>query len=289
MIKLDKELLLSKHHGLGNDFLVLLDMAGIISLTFSEIVALLDRRIGVGADGLMHVTPALADSPSVARMELYNSDGSRAEMSGNGVRCLAQALIDSGAAPVGPFSVDTDAGVIEIESHSSFDDPIATISVGMGMPKVYESVERRIDGVEYLAVRSDIGNPHLVLIPRQVMAKETFMRLDIALLGPKIESEYPGGMNVEWVIPDGNRRELLLRVWERGAGITQACGTGTTASSFVAHALGLVDDVAIVHNPGGDLSVRITAEQCYLTGPAQKVCEVAVTASQLSAMAALVK
>ena len=289
MIKLDKELLLSKHHGLGNDFLVLLDMAGTILLTHSEIVALLDRRIGVGADGLMHVTPALADSPSVAQMVLYNSDGSRAEMSGNGIRCLAQALIDSGAAPVGSFSIDTDAGVIEIESHSSFGDPVAIISVGMGMPEIHESGERSIDGVEYRAVRADIGNPHLVLIPKRVMSNETLMRLEIALLGPKIESEYPAGMNVEWVIPGGNRREMSLRVWERGAGITQACGTGTTASAFVANALGLVDDEVTVHNPGGDLSVRITAGQCYLTGPAQKVCEVAVTFSQLNAMAALVK
>ncbi len=289
MIKLDKELLLSKHHGLGNDFLVLLDMAATISLTHSEILALLDRHIGVGADGLLHVTSSLADSPSIARMKLYNSDGSMAEMSGNGIRCLAQALIDSGVAPLGPFSIDSDAGVIDIETHSEFGDSVATISVGMGMPRVSESEERKIDGVDYRAIRADIGNPHLVLIPVQTMSQETFKLLDIARLGQEIESEYPQGMNIEWVIPADNRQEMFLRVWERGAGITMACGTGTTASSFVANTLGLVDNVVIVHNPGGDLSVRITDDQCYLTGPAQKVCEVMVSSSQLTAMAALVK
>ncbi|MDA8269808.1 MAG: diaminopimelate epimerase [Actinomycetota bacterium] len=289
MVELGKELLLSKHHGLGNDFLVLLDMANTISLERQEIVALLNRRTGIGADGLIRVTATSPESPSVARMSLYNSDGSRAEMSGNGIRCLAQALIDSSAVPLGPFSIDTDAGTIVIETHSSFGDPVATISVGMGMPRISATEIRTVGGVEYLAVRVDVGNPHLVLIPKQSMSKEELGLLDIAELGPKIESEYRGGMNVEWIIPDENRREMTLRVWERGAGMTQACGTGTTASSFVANAMGLVEETVIVHNPGGDLTVRVTAEQCYLTGPAQKVCEVTVTARQLEAMVARVK
>ncbi|TAN25912.1 MAG: diaminopimelate epimerase [Actinomycetota bacterium] len=287
--QVDKELLLSKHQGLGNDFLVLLDMTGTVDLDQSEIVALLDRHLGVGADGLMHVTPADADSPSVARMVLYNSDGSRAEMSGNGIRCLAQALIDAGGAPLGSFSIDTDAGVMEIESHSAFGEAVAAISVGIGTPKIFESDVRTIDGIEYQAVRVDIGNPHLVLIPTQVMDAGRFNSLDLATLGPKIESQYPGGMNIEWIVPDRNRSEMMLRVWERGAGITQACGTGSTASSFVANDLGLVDDTVVVHNPGGDLTVRIAGGTCYLTGPAQKVCEIQVTSSQLKAMAALVK
>ncbi|NNN18626.1 MAG: diaminopimelate epimerase [Acidimicrobiaceae bacterium] len=286
---MDKELFLSKHHGLSNDFLVLLDMAATISLELPEIVALLDRRIGIGADGLMHVTPATADSPSVARMTLYNSDGSRAEMSGNGIRCLAQALIDTGIAPLGSFSVDTDAGAIEIESHSALGEPVALISVAMGIPKIFESVVRTIDLIEYRAVRVDIGNPHLVLLPTTPMSGDQFASLDIARIGPELESEYPAGINVEWVIPQSNRHEMLLRVWERGAGVTQACGTGSTASSFVANRLGLIDDVVVVHNPGGDLTVRIGEDTCYLTGPSQKVCEVQVTASHLQAMAALVK
>ncbi len=289
MIVLGKELLLSKHHGLGNDFLVLLDMTSSVSLEHIEIKALLDRRIGVGADGLMHVTASSPESPSVARMVLYNSDGSRAEMSGNGIRCLAQALIDSGAAPLGPFSIDTDAGVIEIESHSAQGDALAMISVGMGMPKISESAERDIEGIEYLTVRVDIGNPHLVLVPKEKISPEIFNQLDLAHLGPRIESEYRGGMNIEWVVPSGDRREMALRVWERGAGITQACGTGTTASSFVAYTLGLVDENVLVHNPGGDMAVRITEDGCFLTGPAQKICDVVVTSNELKAMAALVK
>ncbi len=287
--QVEKELLLSKHQGLGNDFLVLLDMTGTIELDQAEIVALLDRHLGVGADGLMHVTPAEANSPSVAQMVLYNSDGSRAEMSGNGIRCLAQALIDAGAAPLGSFSIDTDAGVMEIEGHSSWGEPIATITAAIGEPEIFESDLRTIEGIEYRAVRVDIGNPHLVLIPTQEMDTHKFALLDIATLGPKLESEFPGGMNIEWILPDRNRSEMTLRVWERGAGITQACGTGSTASSFVANDLGLIGDTVVVHNPGGDLTVRIAGATCYLTGPAQKVCEIQVTSSQLKAMAALVK
>lgn len=286
---MDRELLFSKHHGLGNDFLVLLDMADAMVLSRSEIVALLNRRTGIGADGLLHITPASVDSPSVARMSLFNSDGSRAEMSGNGIRCLAQALIDSGSAPLGLFSIDTDAGVIEIESHSKLGDPVAQISVGMGMPVVKEVGVRTIDGVAYRSARVDIGNPHLVLIPSSDISKEFLDEVNIALLGPSIEAEFQEGMNVEWILPAKNRREMHLRVWERGAGATLACGTGSTASSFAAHSLGLVDEAVVVHNPGGDLEVRIAGQQCYLTGPAQKVCEVSVTAGQLEAMVALFK
>ena len=266
-----------------------MDMTGVVSLSSSEIIGLLDRRVGVGADGILHVTASSADSPSVARMTLYNSDSSRAEMSGNGVRCLAQALIDSGVAPRRPFSIDTDAGVIEIETHPPFGETVAVISVGMGLPKVGESEERLFGGILYTAVRVDIGNPHLVLFPKVNMPMETFRHLDVAALGPAIESEFLGGMNVEWVIPSDDGREMALRVWERGAGVTQACGTGSTASSYVANTMGFVGDTVLVHNPGGDLTVRITERQCYLIGPAQKICEVVITFEQLQAMAALFK
>lgn len=289
MDNLAKDLFLTKHHGLKNDFLVLLDMAKTILLDRTEIVALTDRRIGIGADGLLHALPASPDSPAVAVMVLYNSDGSRAEMSGNGIRCLAQALIDAGAAPVGSFSIETDAGIKEIQGYSDVGDVVAVISVGMGTPVILNADTRVVGGLEYSATLVDVGNPHLVLVPTQELSVEELLDVDIEKWGRAIESQYPGGMNVEWVLPNKNGKELILRVWERGAGITLACGTGTTASAFAARSLGLVGNDVVVHNPGGDLEVRVTGSQCFLTGPAQKIADIQVTSSELCQMAALVK
>lgn len=281
---MDSEVIVSKHHGLGNDFLVLLDMANKFELSRLEIIALLNRRTGVGADGLIRVIPAPADSASVATMLLFNSDGSRAEMSGNGVRCLAQALIDADVAPLGRFSIDTDAGLIEIESHSSYGDTVATISVGMGMPEILSTDVIELEGVRYRATRVDIGNPHLVLVPESPMSIEFYSNIDIGRLGPQLECRFPEGMNVEWILQGPVRNELNLRVWERGAGITQACGTGTTASAFAANKMGLVGESSVIHNPGGDLTVEIGKKQCYLKGPAQRVCEVRVSVKELQAI-----
>lgn len=288
-LKLGNEIFASKHHGLGNDFLVLLDMADRFRFTSLELRALLDRRIGIGSDGFIRAFPARPDSPAVASMDLYNSDGTRAEMSGNGIRCLAQALIDADIAPHGVFSIDTDAGLMEIQSSSSAGDTIATVSVGMGMPEIKEISSLNQFGHQFKGVRVDIGNPHLVLIPEVELSVEGLHDLDIAKLGPELESKFPGGMNVEWILAMPNRKDVHLRVWERGAGITQACGTGTTASSFVAYHLGLVEKQVTVHNPGGDLMVNIGDDQCYLTGPAQKVGEIQVSAEQLRDMVLLVK
>lgn len=287
--RLDNEIVVSKHHGLGNDFLVLLDMANKFELTNSEIVALLDRRTGIGADGLIRVIPAVPDSESVATMILFNSDGSRAEISGNGIRCLAQALVDADVAPLGKFSIDTDAGMIEIESHSAYGDTVSTISVGMGMPDLVSTEDLELDGVKYQASRVDIGNPHLVLIPMSPMSWRSFSEIDIAKLGPRVEATYPNGMNVEWVIKGSNLDELELKVWERGAGVTLACGTGTTVSAYVANRMGLVGRLIEVHNPGGVLSVEIGDNQCYLRGPAQRVGEIRVSFKELRAMVQQIK
>lgn len=284
-----KELSLSKHHGLGNDFLVLLDMTGSIFLTLPEIRGLLDRRMGVGADGLIHVTRAKPDSNSVAAMALYNSDGSSAEMSGNGVRCLAQALVDAGHAPAGRFFITTGAGDIEIESYCNPGEVVSEISVAIGMPGVLTVGERSIAGQRFRQVRVDIGNPHLVLFGDSSFGEDDLVGLDLTDLGPKIEDEFPSGMNIEWIVSKWGIDEILLRVWERGAGITSACGTGSTAAAFAAHHLGIVGRTVTVKNPGGILSVSIGDETCYLRGPAQKVCDVVVTSSQLNAMAAQVK
>lgn len=263
-------------------------MAEEVNLECAEIIGLLDRRTGVGGDGLMRVTPSLAESDSVAKMELYNSDGSIAEMSGNGIRCLAQALIEAGLAPQGKFSIDTGAGTIEVESHSKVGCVEAIISVNMGRPTIINSSSRRVEGSEFVSVQVDIGNPHLVLIASDPFTMEDLNSLDIAKIGPLIESEYSGGINVEWILPKG-RDELFLRVWERGAGVTQACGTGSVASAYAANSLGIVDSEIIVHNPGGELTVRVVEDRFYLVGPAQHVCNVQVGRDQLKVMTALIR
>src|SRR5688572_16322810 len=152
---------LTKHHGLGNDFLVLLDPDGTRPVAAEQARALCDRRTGIGADGLVRVIPG-SDGAQVT-MQLLNADGSRAEMSGNGIRCLAQAVFQAGLAAPPVLRVATDAGLRTVTVLSRNGPRTHRLSVEMGQAKVGESEPEWVEGDVLRAVRVDVGNPHVVL------------------------------------------------------------------------------------------------------------------------------
>ncbi len=240
------DLVLTKHHGLGNDFLVLLDPKdrhGAVDLA-AMARALCDRRTGIGADGLIRLAPGL-------RMHLHNADGSRAEMSGNGIRCLAQAIVQAGLHDGAAMAILTDAGTRTV---TAVDD--GRFTVDMGTAKVTDLEERRAE--------VDTGNPHLVLL----VADPSLEPLE------ELGAENPD-VNVE-VIRVDDPSTVTMRVHERGAGMTQACGTGSCAIVAATRAWGLTGERVTVRNPGGDLDVELRDDVAFLTGPATFVARVEV-------------
>lgn len=239
-------LIFTKHHGLGNDFLVLLDRddrhgsdpAGLAR-------AVCDRHRGIGADGLIRVLGG-RDGADVT-MELHNADGGRAEMSGNGIRCLAQAVVDAGLHGIGDLSVATDAGVRELVVYPEKRRGLIDVMVDMG-PAIVEQADQR-------EARVSTGNPHLVILDQEGA-------LDLLSVG----AAHPD-LNVELIAVTNS--EVTMRVHERGAGVTQACGTGSCASAAAAHQWGLVGTHVVVHNPGGDVTVDLKDDTVLLTGPAE--------------------
>jgi diaminopimelate epimerase len=266
---------LTKHHGAGNDFLVLLDQRDELQLTPGEVRALCDRRRGIGADGVIRVGPGHAGSD--LSMELHNADASAAEMSGNGMRCLAQAAVDAGLVAPPTFTVETVAGVRTVEYRRTEGPGQAWASVEMGVPVLGGELESPSWGRRARAV--DVGNPHLVLLG------EDIDDVDIAVLGPKIEAGVDGGVNVEFIAIAPGTTDVRLRVWERGAGETLACGTGSVAAAAVTRDWGLVGSSVRVHNPGGTLEVvlgRRDGGAARLAGPVRKVADLVVDRTWLA-------
>lgn len=264
-----------KGHGTENDFVLLPDADGSLhgALPAARVVALCDRRAGIGGDGVMRVirTAALAAyEPEVARqdaewfMDYRNSDGSFSEMCGNGVRVFARFLAAEGLVDTGaPVAIGTRAGVKTVR----FGDD-GLITVDMGRPRPGEETKVAVGALSWPAANIDMGNPHAVAFVDS---------LDDA--GPLLEepafdrSAYPHGVNVEFVVRRG-ARHVAMRVHERGSGETRSCGTGACA---VMVAAAIADDARPdgedvtyrVDVPGGELAVTWTAaDRVLLTGPA---------------------
>jgi diaminopimelate epimerase len=276
---------LSKHHGLGNDFLVLDDTAGFVAPTIEEGAALARlvcaRHTGIGADGLLLAMPAPADGSADVSMRLHNADGSLAEMSGNGIRCFAQGLVHWGSALDGELRVMTDAG-LRIVVIDSVDDALAHVEVDMGVA-IVGSVPVLGDAATISALTIDVGNPHLVM-------RADAVREPIAVSGPRLEAPYLAGpthgINVELIAPHAGvagADGIDMVVWERGVGVTRACGTGACASAVAARRWGMAGDRVVVHQPGGSAEVALggSAEDdrvpVRLIGPSVHIADVEVT------------
>ena len=255
---------LRKHHGLGNDFLVLVDSEGRHSIDAGLARRVCERRTGVGADGLIRLRPS--GEPGAFVMDLLNSDGSRAETSGNGLRCAGQALVLDGAVEGPELTIVTDAGPRRLDVGPTGPDGIATVTTDMGPAVLGAEVDPPDGALRARAV--DMGNPHLVALVDDPAL------VPLAELGPRVEAAYPGGVNLE-VVAVVDRSTVTVRTWERGAGETLACGSGSCATVAALAGWGLVAPRAVVRNPGGELEVSIDEGGAVrLVGPAQYVCTV---------------
>lgn len=260
---------MTKHHGLGNDFLVVFhpDVDDLPALTRR----VCDRRRGVGADGLL-----IGESADgyAARMVLFNADGSRAEMSGNGIRCFAQAL----AARRGDLTAQlilTDAGDRRVDVIAT-DDPdtvLATVAMGAVVPLAEP------DGWAELGCHPDRPVAHLSLgNPHSVVGVDEVSVVELAALGAKVPQ-----VNLEIVEPGAHQHEIRMRVHERGAGITEACGTGACAAAQAAASWGLAtpcDGKLLVHMDGGSATVELDTPEVghvTLTGPATFIATIEIS------------
>jgi len=260
---------LTKHEGAGNDFLVLVDPEGGSALTEASARALCDRHYGVGADGVIEVG-AGRDGADLS-MTLRNADGRTAEMSGNGIRCLAQAAVMAGLVSPPRFTVATEAGVRTVDYVPGARPEVASASVDMG--EVTVGTDEAEPPAGSRAVRVEVGNPHLVVLVTEPGV------VDVATVGSRVEAKHPDGINVEFVGAGAARDELVLRVWERGVGETLACGTGACAAAAAARSWGMVGDVVHVHGPGGPLEIRLgrkDGDPVVLAGPVHKLADVEV-------------
>ena len=267
---------LSKYHGLGNDFLVAL-AAENPGLTADPSLAehLCDRRRGIGADGLILALAPL-DPANDARMVLLNSDGSEAEVSGNGIRCLAQAILRSrtpegAGVPVGSgLAIETPGGCRTLEVVQG--DPSTTMWIEVDLGEVTDGPEPSAASLAYPAAQMatlSVGNPHLVLLVDDPDG------VDLEVDGPALESGYPEGINVHFVAATGPD-SLALRVWERGAGVTEACGSGATAAAVAAGQWGITAAPVTVAMPGGEAVVTRSGTHALLRGPSTFVADIVV-------------
>ena len=265
----------TKLHGLGNDFLVIFtdDVVGAAEHAADLARRLCDRHRGIGADGLLLATPSASASTDEWTMVLHNADGSRAEMSGNGIRCFAQAVIRrTNAMLPTTLRIATDGGerVVEVVADPTGDPDVVVASVSMGIPSHGPMIpEARPDTrpIGRLATW-DLGNPHLVL------EVDDPHSVDLASEGPAWEALFPAGMNVHFVALDG-ADQVTQVTWERGAGITEACGTGATAVALTMHAWGETGDNVQVTMPGGAVRVGL-GDEPVLHGPSAWIADAEV-------------
>lgn len=233
----------TKMHGLGNDFIVL---EGPQQISPEEVARLCDRHFGVGADGVLMVTPGDPIS-----MEYWNADGSVAEMCGNGLRCVARYAYDRGWARDRNFAIQTPVGgrgVRVLEDR---------VEAELGRPAIEGT--RALHGMDFHLV--DLGNPHAVAFVDDPAT------VDVTAIGPALQTEFENGVNVELVSRSASG--IAMRVWERGVGETLACGTGMAAAAVAARQRFDLESPISVSVPGGEGSIDLRDGTVWIIGPAE--------------------
>lgn len=276
------KLAFTKMHGLGNDFILIdcIKQPEAAGLPFAGLSRkLCHRRFGIGADQLLLLYPS---DKADFKMKIFNADGSEVEMCGNGIRCLAKYIWDSGLSDKDILQIETLAGIIKPERVGNM------VKVDMGEP-IFEAEkipvyigqlpEKKALIIDYPLQIIDrdfkitcisMGNPHAI-----IFLNEDISDFPVSVYGPEIENHpiFPKRTNVEFVEVK-NKNELSMRVWERGSGETMACGTGASAVGVAAMLKGLVERKTVVHLPGGDLFIEWAGDNhVYMTGPAEEVFE----------------
>ncbi|MEG4028080.1 MULTISPECIES: diaminopimelate epimerase [unclassified Microcoleus] len=268
----------AKYHGLGNDFILIDNRhSSEPAITPEQAVDLCDRHFGIGADGVIFALPGQNDTDYT--MRIFNSDGSEPEMCGNGIRCLAKFIADlEGSEAKTQYRIHTLAGVISPELRSD-----GQVKVDMGVPRLLAAEipttlaaadAKAIDVPIEVADKSwsvtcvSMGNPHCITFVEDVLA------VALETVGPQFENNkaFPQRTNTEFI--QVIRSDYVkMRVWERGAGVTLACGTGACAAVVAGVLVGKCDRVTAVELPGGVLEIEWAevSGRIYMTGPAQRV------------------
>lgn len=256
-----------KWEGLGNDFVILEAREG-LAFGPAEARVLCDRRRGIGADGVLVVERPVGEAP---RMIVWNADGSRPEMCGNGLRCVAAHIASESSSSTSELVIATDAGprkcLVERAPSGTYE-----VTVGMGTARSTGDLVVSIGGREHRFRAVDVGNPHAISF-------EPFDDPDLDRIGPVVATSIPGGTNVELCrvhkVSAGERPLIDVIVWERGVGRTLACGTGACAALAAACEAGLApfDEPVRMALPGGELLVIVGAERrdIVMKGPARRV------------------
>ncbi|HVM34380.1 MAG TPA: diaminopimelate epimerase [Actinomycetota bacterium] len=267
----------AKYEGIGNDFVMIADPADELRLSTEQVRRLCDRRFGIGADGVIRVAPG-SDGAELF-MDYVNSDGSIGEMCGNGIRCLALFARAEGMTGEDVIRVGTRAGVktvsiidgdgVRVDMGAPIFAPAEVPVEWDGTDALHAKIELETEVVE--AAVLSMGNPHAVLFVDDTQTAP------VATLGPVIERHhvFPNGTNVEFATVESNDR-VRMRVWERGAGETLACGTGAAAVAVASRLLHGVSSPVTVALPGGDLVVEWGGRDdreasVFMTGPARRV------------------
>ncbi len=256
----------TKMQGLGNDYIYLNGLDGLPADLPALARRMSDRHFGVGGDGLICICPSRRGD---FRMEMYNADGSRGEMCGNGIRCLGRYVFDHHLTSRRALAIETDGGLRTLELLGTGRE-ISAVRVHMGVPAVGVPLALEAGGTMWQLTPVSMGNPHGVVFV------EDPATLELAWLGPPLERHpaFPTGINVEFVTcPD--RNTLRLRVWERGSGETLACGTGACAALAAAVGQGRTERQAVAELPGGRLELfwPDDGQEMVMTGPAETVFE----------------
>jgi diaminopimelate epimerase len=266
----------TKMHGLGNDYVYVNSFTERVADAPNLARAISDRHTGIGSDGLILIQPSkVAD----VRMEMYNADGSRGEMCGNGIRCVAKYAVEHRLANGPSLRVETDAGIKAVECIME-GGKVASVRVDMGLPELSAraipttiAADRVIDhplrfgGVDYRVTCVSMGNPHAVVFVHGLH------KVDLVEIGPKFEHapEFPNRINTHFVRVD-SATHVTMRTWERGSGATRACGTGACAVCVAGVLTQRTERAITASLPGGELRIEWgDDDHVYMTGDAVEV------------------
>lgn len=255
----------TKMHGLGNDYLYVYGTPGADAAELS--VKLSERHFGAGSDGMIWIEPS---SAADFRMRIFNADGSEAKMCGNGIRCVGKYVYDKGYTQKKHLKIETLSGIRTLDLDVE-NGRVHHVTVDMGKAIAGQELHLDVDGEEIVCTPVDVGNPHAVTFVPDVD------RVALTVIGPKMEHHeaFPGGVNAEFV-QVLSPTELRMRVWERGSGVTMACGTGSCASAAAAVKKGFCPantPISVILD-GGTLAITVSPDGTVtMTGPAETVYE----------------
>ncbi len=254
-----------KMHGLGNDYIYInTDRYPIRDLeAFARRYS--DRRFGIGGDGVVTYG---REGGEVYRMRIFNIDGSEGQMCGNAIRCVAKLLYEEGLDHTNPMRIDTASGLKVLHLVTDEMGRVGSVRVDMGRPVLLEhELSVSVEGATYTGMQVSMGNPHFV-----TFLDQDPMQYPLEHFGPLVErhSHFPDRVNFE-IVRVEDRHHLSMRVYERGSGLTLACGTGACATAVAALESGLVESPVEIRMPGGALSIEWNGDpmdSVFMTGPA---------------------